>query len=180
MNITEIKMKSIFVCILPFMLLSCSEIQVRRPINNSKSVSFEESIRLNKALIRTESYKIQRFIDLDSVNTYDTTKNGVNYFFNKKEEEGRIAKYQDLATIKYELKTLRGRTILRDSMVYKVGKQDILKGIDEIVSILKENETITAIIPSYMAYGYYSNKEQGIEINQTLIGKITLINIEKQ
>lgn len=162
-------------------VLAC-KVEPRRPIV-VKSSSIQQSVQINKQQNKKEELLIRQFIQKDSLTTYHNSKKGFWYAYTLlKKKQKYTAKTNDIVIFASQVEGISGKIIYSFETVgrkkYRVDKQNIIKGLQEGLKLMKEGEECTFLFPSYKAYGYVGDGNK-IGRNQPLIYKVKLIKIIK-
>ena len=168
-----------------FLIVGCSKVEPRRPINPKPSTTIlketiKESIKLNKI----EDDKILELIQKDSTNVYEVSPNGFWYTYKSKNNNANSVtpKTEDVVVINYNITDLQDNIIYSKEELgvkeYKVDKEDFISALQSGIKLMKVGETITFVIPSYNAFGI-SGDGNKIKINQSIKSTVTLINIKQ-
>jgi gliding motility-associated peptidyl-prolyl isomerase len=186
-------MKNNFIVLLGFFLLfSCSEPVVRKPIIHHSNISyFDESIEINKAINKREESFFKKIITKDTINTYLASPYGFWYYYNKTMPKDIIkAKTGNQVIINYEIRDLNNNIILnkfelgsfnqkiKEDRLLRIDGEDFLLGLHEGIKLMREGEEITFLMPSNKAFGATGLKGK-IAPNQPLIIKVKLKQIIK-
>lgn len=88
-------------------------------------------------------------------NNMDTlvTSTGIIYEYMKKNPSGRHIKFMDEVTVKYKGTLLDGTEFDNGQIDFIAGGQQVIRGWDEAIQLMRDGEKIKAIIPWYQAYG---------------------------
>lgn len=185
-------MKNSIVIFAAIILFSCSEPEPRKPITHKKSTSFfEESIELNKKILKNENAKFKYIIDKDSMHNYMASPYGFWYYYNHKIVKNTPKpKTGNQVVIHYEIKNLYNEIILskeqlgtkeqenkKDRLV-KIDGEDFILGLHEGIKLLKVGEEITFLMPSNKAFGA-TGLNAIISPNEPLIITVKLVKINK-
>jgi len=169
-----------------FLLLSsCQQkSEARKPINHTGESALKASVNRNKDLIQDENQDIQNYILKDSIDSYIASSQGFWYKFNNQNLKDSIRpKKGDLVSYEYEIRDLQGATIYSKEAIgtktYQVDQEDLLIGLRHGLKLMKKGETAEFIFPSPLAYGY-SGDQNKIGINQPLVFKVRLIQIQPE
>ena len=148
-----------------FMLLGflgCKSPESRRPTQQSTGSSIEASVARNIKRFAAEVQAIETYIAQDTTHAYQTSADGFWYAYDLKvAKEAPTPVTGSEVSFSYEVKDLNGLTILSYDQVGTVqylvdqSKQDLISGIREGIKLMKAQEIITLVLPSYKAYGYY-------------------------
>jgi FKBP-type peptidyl-prolyl cis-trans isomerase len=82
----------------------------------------------------------------------ETLPSGLRYIL-KKEGTGALIKDGDFVTMRYAGQNLDGKEFDSGEYSFTVGRQEVIRGWDEIAKIMKQGTALTVFIPSGMAYG---------------------------
>ena len=161
-----------------FFLVSCKEQQARMPISHSSGTFLKESIARNKKLITGEESKIDSIIKSDTSKKFYTSTKGFWYtYITRNEKDTLRPKKGDIAQFDYEIMDFKGNVVYSEvelrPQTYAVDKQNIIKGLREGIKMMRKNEKVTFLFPSYLAYGYRGD-EKSIKSNQPIICTVTL------
>jgi len=175
-----------------FFLFSCSDPVVRKPVVHNSSISyFEESIVLNKAILKQEESYFKQIIYKDANNKYIASPYGFWYYYNKTVPvDSKIVKSGNEVIINYEIRNLNNKILINKSELgsanqkikedrfLKVDGEDFLLGLHEGIKLMREGEIVTFLMPSNKAFGATGLKGR-IAPNQALIIKVKLKQIIK-
>ena len=146
-------------------LISCSELEPRKPVNIPESSFLESSVARNRNIMKKE------IIARDSTLEYQLNKSGFWYAYKLKTKDRVFPKRGDFVRFNYKIEDLKG-TLLYDEMElgtvdYLVDKEELLPALREAIKLLSINEVATFLFPSYLCYGYQGDGEK-VDINQAL------------
>lgn len=176
------KIKGIFLLIL--LCCGCSKNEARRPVNpRPSSTLFSETVETSKALNAQEVEQILMYIDKDTAQTYEVSKNGFWYVYqNKIQDNSPLPEYGDEVLLEYNITDLQGSVLYSKESLgvkkYKIDKEDFISGLQKGIKLMKVGEIITFVIPSYYAFGIAGDGNK-IEVNQTIKSTVKLLNIKK-
>mgnify|MGYP003637899128 CR=1 FL=1 len=167
-------------------MLSCKSPEARRPIQTSSGSFIQESAERNKKLYEDEKAVIKNIMDADIENSYFASDSGFWYYYNTRQESGltETPKIGDIITFTYSIEYLDGTTVISEKenglQHYIVDKsnQDLVSGIRDGLKLMKEGETVTFLLPSYKAYGYYGI-ENKLGTNIPVQSRVTLKTIDQ-
>tara|TARA_R110001632_G_scaffold66891_4_gene157353 strand:+ start:17193 stop:17726 length:534 start_codon:yes stop_codon:yes gene_type:complete len=177
-------MKSrIFIFLILIGLTSCSEQEARRPVTASKTYTLAATTESLKKINNLEEAKIENYILKDSLNNYIRSSNGFWYqYITKIDEDTTKPKKGDVVELQYDFVDLNDQIIYSKDQIgtkkYKVDKEDFIPALQMAIKMMKVGETVKFIIPSYNAFGVVGDQNK-IGINQSIISRVTLININK-
>ncbi|MBC8753754.1 gliding motility-associated peptidyl-prolyl isomerase GldI [Kordia sp. YSTF-M3] len=175
--------KVILIGIVFIAVVSCAQKEARKPVSIRSGTFLKESVKRNKALIAKEEAAIQKYMDLDTVNTYLASPNGFWYFYNEKTTlETYLPKKGDTLVYAFNASRIAGATIYSNEEIgiqeYVVDKQQTIPGLRYGLQLMKKGETVTFLFPSHIAYGYHGDNKK-IGTNVPIQSTITLLNIKK-
>lgn len=170
----------IYVCF--FLCLSCGEQEPRKPISSSKTYSLSSATEFLKKINKNEEAKIKKYIENDSLYLYSRSSNGFWYrYIHKIEKDTIVPQKGNTIEFSYDIANLDNKLIYSSEEIgvktYWVDKEDMIPGLQKGIKIMKPGETIKFIFPSFNAFGVVGDGQK-IGINQSLISKVTLINIK--
>lgn len=110
-----------------------------------KEMTAQEHLAVSDSLIKI--YVADQ--DMDTL----VTPNGIVYEYLKKNSSGRQIKFMDEVTVKYTGTLLNGTEFDHGQIDFIAGGQQVIRGWDEAVQLMRDGEKIKAIIPWYQAYG---------------------------
>lgn len=160
-------------------LMSCKEPKIRRPKQHSTTNFYTEVMEQNKKLNDIETKRIEKYLTNDSLKSYNIAANGFWYTYEKRDSSALITpKTGDITTIEYIIKDMNDVVLYPNQQLkYVVDKEDFIPALQDGIKLMKPNETITFVIPSYKAYGITGDGKK-IGIRQPIKSTVTLIKIE--
>ena len=174
-------MKFSYVLVFGILFVSCINSKPRRPINKKKMSSrYDYSIALNKSIRAEQENRIKKYIVNDSLLDYTYHPYGFAY---------AKLKSSNLSRNKVEQNNIVtfGKTIysLSNELIYsyveetiKIEKSDEIKGIEEGLKLMQEDEEFKFIFSSFVSHGF-SGDGNKIGANTPIIVKIKLLKINK-
>jgi gliding motility-associated peptidyl-prolyl isomerase len=177
------RIKGIFLIVL--ICFGCSENEARRPVNpRPSSTLLSETVGTSKVLNALEVKEIEAYINKDTTQIYEVSKNGFWYLYlNKVAQNTPLPKFGDEVLFEYNITDLQGTIIYGKAALgiknYRVDKEDFISGLQKGIKLMKVGETVTFVIPSYHAFGIAGDGNK-IEVNQTIKSTVTLLNIKKK
>nr|WP_299383826.1 gliding motility-associated peptidyl-prolyl isomerase GldI [Allomuricauda sp.] len=158
-------MRLLYCVFLAVLLTNCGGPEPRRPVKVKSGSFFKESVERNKALLAQEEAIIQKIIESDSVHQYMTSPNGFWYYFEAKNDSSSYyPQTNDQVLFSYNLMSLDNDTIYSATEIgptsYVVDKEQMFKGLQAAIKLLKINERASFIFPSLQAYGYHGDGER--------------------
>lgn len=177
--------KLYYILLFSVLIASCKSPEARRPLQSHSGTFIKESADRNKKIYDEEKTYIEKLIAKDSIHKYIVSENGFWYFYNKKNDSiTNTPHLGDIVKFTYDIKDLNGSVIVSAEenglQHYKVDQsnQELISGIREGIKLMKEGETVTFLLPSYKAYGYYGLDEK-LGTNIPVQSTITLHSIEQ-
>jgi len=167
-------------------MVSCKSPDARRPIQTNSGSFIKESAERNKKLYEEEKAIISKIIEADTLNSYFASDSGFWYYYNTRQESDltETPRIGDTITFTYNIEHLDGTTVISEKenglQHYIVDKsnQDLVSGIRDGLKLMKESETVTFLLPSYKAYGYYGI-ENKLGTNIPVQSRVTLKTIDQ-
>lgn len=161
-----------------FLTFSCKSPEARKPIIKKSGHFLKESAARSKELRTQEEKQIKKVTDSDTAHVYHSSSNGFWYTYdNKNTKDTLTPHYGDLVLFTYSIEDLGGKTFYSEDEIgkreYRIDKENIFSGMREGLKLMKQGETITFYFPSYMAFGYYGDKEK-IGRNMPIRSTVTL------
>ncbi|MCK5815544.1 MAG: gliding motility-associated peptidyl-prolyl isomerase GldI [Flavobacteriaceae bacterium] len=178
-------MKYSFVTFILFLLISCSNPEARRPISHHTDSYLKKSIQRNKQINAFEEEAIKYYIAQDSTNIYSSSTTGYwfRYLERNEELEGVNPKFEDTIIFNYEISDLNNEVLYSydelGEVTYKIDKENLESGLQDGLKIMREQDEIMFLFPSYKAFGILGDKEK-VGMNQSLIYKVKLIKIKSK
>ena len=172
--------------IISFCVTSCKSPETQRPVEVRSGSFIKESAERNKKLYEDEKAVIKKIIDADTEHSYFASDSGFWYYYNTKQEPNLTEKPEigDTVTFTYNIEYLDGTTIVSEEenglQYYIVDKsnQDLVSGIREGLKLMRQGETVTFLLPSFKAYGYYGI-EKKLGPNVPIQSRVTLKTIDQ-
>ncbi len=171
-------------CILIILSLSaCRYTPEPRFPKSSKSGSFmKASAERNKALAEREQKEIEEIIANDSLHTYKNSPDGFWYtYLQKNKTSNLVPEFGDKVTFEYDILSLKGDTIYSKEEIglvtYYIDQERMITGIRQGVKLMKENETVQFLFPSFKAFGFYGDLDR-IGSDKPIISNVTLKSIK--
>lgn len=176
--------KLLYIALFSILIVSCKGPEARRPVQSHTGTFINESAKRNKEIYDKEKSFIEQIIAKDSSKTYFSSENGFWYYYNKRDTlQTQNPHVGDVVEFTYYIRDFNGNSILTEEenglQHYKIDQtnQDLISGVREGIKLMKEGETVTFLLPSYKAYGYYGIEEK-LGTNIPVQSTITLRSIE--
>ena len=176
-------MKNSLLLALIFLVVGCSNVEPRRPINPKQSTTLhKEVIKESIALNKVEDDKILEIIKKDSIKTYLQSSEGFWYTYIHKINKDLPNPIEGKeVTFEYNITDLNDSILYSKESLgikkYKVDKENFISGLQKGIKLMKIGETITFVIPSYSAFGITGDGNK-IGLNKSIKSTVTLINIK--
>jgi len=165
-------------------LAGCKTPEARRPVSQASGSYIDASIARNKELNKAEETAIQKLMEANPQYEYFTSDKGFWYYYNVQDTTAiPTAETGDLVTFDYEIKTLDGELIVSEeelgTQTYQIeqSNQDLISGLKDGLKLMKEGETVTFLLPSHKAFGYYGYLDK-IGSNWPIQTRVTLNTIK--
>lgn len=171
--------RSLLFFVMLIVFVSCKEPDARRPKQHSTTNFYQEVMEENKRLNDIETKRIEKFLLKDSVIQYKISPNGFWYAYQKRDSINTVTpRTGDIATISYVIKDMNDVVLYpNQKRNYVVDKEDFIPALQDGIKLMKPNETVTFVIPSYKAYGVTGDGNR-IGIRQPIKSIVTLIKIQ--
>ncbi|MBI3234680.1 MAG: FKBP-type peptidyl-prolyl cis-trans isomerase [Bacteroidetes bacterium] len=96
--------------------------------------------------------EIKEYITTHKIDT-SITSTGLVYQIVKKNPKGRQIKFTDNVTVKYKGTLVTGELFDEGEFEFTAGAQQVIRGWDEGIELLKEGEKMILIVPFWLGYG---------------------------
>ena len=176
--------KLFYITFFTILIVSCKGPDARRPVQSHSGTFIKESAKRNKDIYDEEKIFIEHIISEDSSKTYFSSEKGFWYYYNKRDTtETEKPQIGDIVKFTYSIKDFFGNTILTEEenglQHYKIDQsnQDLISGVREGIKLMREGETMTFLLPSYKAYGYYGIEDK-LGTNIPVQSTVTLLSID--
>lgn len=178
-------MNKLFITVLGMFLVfsACKTPEARRPVKTKSGSYIDASVALNKKIIAADEKDILAIIEKDTSREYLSSEQGFWYFYtNHITSETEQADFGDIVEYEYDIKDLNGNIIYTreelGTQKYQMDKEELISGLRQGLKLMKEGETVTFLLPSHKAYGYYGDLKR-IGANMPIITTVTILNIEQ-
>ena len=166
-----------------FFILSCQNLQPRRPLNKKKQVFLKESAKRNKNIFAIEQSLFRQVIEIEEKLFFENAPTGFWYAYQKKTNSNKSYPNKgDRVTFKYRIEDLSGNLIYDEeelgNVSFLIDKEDLIPALREGLKYLREGEIGVFLFPSYLCYGFQGDGEK-IGINQPLRFTIELLKLDK-
>ena len=166
-----------------FFILSCQNLQPRRPLNKKKQVFLKESAKRNKIIVAIEQSLFRQVIEIEEKLFFENAPTGFWYAYQKKTNSNKSYPNKgDRVTFKYRIEDLSGNLIYDEeelgNVSFLIDKEDLIPALREGLKYLREGEIGVFLFPSYLCYGFQGDGEK-IGINQPLRFTIELLKLDK-
>jgi gliding motility-associated peptidyl-prolyl isomerase len=173
-------MKKIYSLSLLVFFVSCQEIKPRQPINKKEVRNLSSSAKRNKNLFTQEELLINLAAKKDSSYIYKKAPSGYLFaYVNKSSDYFKFPQKGELVSFEYSIETLQKELLYNKKELgivnYRIDQEDLLPALREGLRIMKVNEVVVFLFPSYLCYGYQGDGNK-IGINQPLRFTIERLN----
>lgn len=179
-------MKEIFKAVIYFFLMllfltSCNKPTPRYPIINKNSEYFKEIIDQNKLLVEFQDKAFKDYIAAHPETQYINSQSGFWYAYLKQNTEShQTPKTGDTVIFSYQITDIDNQIIYKieelGEQSYVIDKEQRETGLRKGLKLMKENEVVTFLFPSFLAYGVLGDRKK-IKTNQPLIYTVYLKKI---
>lgn len=158
--------------LLILILVSCSEIEPRKPLNQKGDSFMINSAQRNKNLFKKEEELLKEAAVRDSTHQFKISKSGFLYAYTKTNTQiknlpttGEIVRFQ------YQIEDLNKNVIYSfkelGPVEYAIDQEDLLPALREGLRLLQPEDVAVFLFPSYLCYSYQGDGQK-IGINQPL------------
>jgi len=175
--------KTVLMILSMLFFMACHQPEPRKPVTYQSGSFLDESLKRNKAILKSEEKAIFKIIEKDSLNTYLNSSDGFWYHYVKENTIDTIKpQFGDKVVFTYNLRTFSEDTIYTMAEVgyktYIMEQQRLMTGLREGLKLMKSGEQINFLFPSSRAYGFYGDKKR-IGSNIPLKATVKLKSITK-
>ncbi len=168
-----------FLIIVALSLFSCTN-KPKPSINENKSFSREESIKLNKSLLQDEEEAIDAYVKRHELKV-TKTESGLLYWIYK-DSVGEVAKNNMYATLNYKVSLLDGTLCYTSDSLgpakFLIERDDVESGLHEGVCYLSEGDKAIIILPPHLAHGLLGDWDK-IPAYSSVIYDIELLELSE-
>ena len=173
-------MKKKYTLLLLVFLVSCQEIQPRQPINKKEVSNISSSAKRNKNLFAQEERLLNAAAKEDSSYIYKKAPSGYLFaYVNKSSNYIKSPQKGELVSFEYSIETLQKELLYNKKELgvvnYRIDQEDLLPALRKGLRIMKVNEVVVFLFPSYLCYGYQGDGDK-VGINQPLRLTIERLN----
>ena len=151
---------------------SCTENKARYPLNKKKEIFLSSSAERNKMLLARDQALIKKAAQRDASLNFMTTEAGFLFAYIKEApktlalpQKGTRVRFQ------YQIEDLENNLLYNKSELgtveYAVDQEDLLPALREAIRMMRPEEVVVFLFPSYLCFGYQGDGEK-IGVNQTL------------
>ncbi|MEH6657148.1 gliding motility-associated peptidyl-prolyl isomerase GldI [Leeuwenhoekiella marinoflava] len=177
--------KLIGLILLLFLVAACKTPEARKPVSHSSGSYIDVSIARNKELNKADEAAIKELMAANPQYEYFTSNKGFWYYYNVKDTTALpTAETGDLVIFDYQINALDGTSIVTKNelgpQTYQIeqSNQDLISGLKDGLKLMKEGETVTFLLPSHKAFGYYGYEDK-IGSNLPIQTRVTLNDIKQ-
>ena len=162
-------------------IFACENPIPRRPVSHHGQSFIEESIARNKKINELEKRAIKYYIAQDSVHNYLESSSGFWYrYIQKNNDATQTPRAEDKVVYRCQISNLKNEIIYSfndlGNIGYIIDKEDVELGVQAGVKLMKKEEDVVFVFPSFNAFGLLGDKEE-VGMNKPLIYRIQLIEI---
>lgn len=164
---------------------SCSTPTARKPVQQKSGSFIDASVERNIKLLEDEKKDIIAYMDANPQQQYSTSNSGFWYYYNVKDSTTMVLpKFGDRVVFSYDIKDFENNIIVSkeengiQDYIVDQSNQDLISGIRDGIKLMREGESVTFLLPSYKAFGYYGYKDK-IGANEALQTTVTIKKIER-
>ena len=171
MNLSLINLLFIFV-----LFLICCNQPVNIPITE---ITVDKSVNINKKFIEAEEKLIKKFIEEENL-SLNKTGSGI-YYLIEGSGRGKHPEMGEMVSFTFNIYLLNRMLIYSSDAMgvyqFKVDKDDVPSGLNQIIKLLKVGEKAKFILPSHLAYGVQGDGDK-IPVRSPLYYEVKLIDIK--
>ena len=151
---------------------SCSENNVRYPLNKVTKTFLSDSAARNKILLAREDLMIKESSKKDSLLSFKNSQKGFLYAYVKKVSERKpLPQKGTRLRFSYKVEDLNKKILYPKNELgiveYIVDKDNILPALREGIRLMRPNEIVVFLFPSYLCYGFQGDGNK-VGVNQPL------------
>ena len=165
-------MRFALIVILLFSSFSCTENKARYPLNKKKQVFLNSSAERNKMLLARDEALLKNAATRDTSLNFLSSEAGFLYAYVKQApksltppQKGTTVRFQ------YQIEDLANNLLYSTSELgiveYAVDQEDLIPALREGIRMMRPEEVVVFLFPSYLCYGYQGDGEK-IGVNQPL------------
>lgn len=174
-------MKKLVLIPLVFILLySCDQKVIQYPVSYSNDDFMQRSQERGKILHQEELQWFDEYIKTSDLKFVKT-----NFGFwvsNEGLRNDKTANVGDYVEFEYQVSDLKNNIIYSfdDNKIQKViiGKSDLTRGVNAALQMVRENESVKLLLPSFLAYGGYGDQSK-IGPDQPIVVDLKVLKIKK-
>jgi peptidylprolyl isomerase len=141
------------------LIMIATSCQDKTATKDQQPYSYDELIEANKRKVGQERNIIESFV-AKSGHEMLTSPTGLRYYVYG-HGTGDSARAGQIATIIYSAYLLDSTVVssatAKNPLIFKIGESDVVSGLHEAVTLLREGDSARFVIPSHMAYGLTGN-----------------------
>jgi len=142
-------------------------------------ITVDKSVNINKKFIEAEEKLIKKFIEEESLNL-NKTGSGI-YYLIEGSGKGKYPAIGKMVSFTFNIYLLNKTLIYSSDAMgvyqFKVDKDDVPSGLNQIIKLLKIGQKAKFILPSHLAYGVQGDGDK-IPVRSPLYYEIKLIEIK--
>ncbi|MDG1762823.1 MAG: gliding motility-associated peptidyl-prolyl isomerase GldI [Flavobacteriaceae bacterium] len=162
---------------------SCAQMEPRAPINKERTIFLNSSALRNKRLLVQEEKMLLESAKKDSLLNFIRSEAGYLYAYLRKAETNTpLPQKGDQVRFQYQIEDLQKKMIYDKKSLgvvnYAIDEEELLPGLREALRIMRPNEVVVFLFPSYLCYSYQGDGDK-IGISQPLRFTIERLNSPK-
>ncbi|PIV16227.1 MAG: gliding motility-associated peptidyl-prolyl isomerase GldI [Flavobacteriales bacterium CG03_land_8_20_14_0_80_35_15] len=179
-------MKPQFKVVLHFLMLwmvlgSCSNPTPRYPVKYRDDTNFNEIINQNKLLVGLQDKAFNNYISSNPEMHFINSQSGFWYaYLNQNHHSNRTPKPSETVIFTYQIADIDNQIIYSKEELgeqsFVIDKEQRETGLQNGLKLMKENEEVMFLFPSFLAYGVLGDRKK-IKTNQPLIYTVYLKKI---
>ncbi len=143
------------------LMLACNPDRHRRSQPTGPDIK-ESLINANRIMMENENHTIDSIVSNSNFD-FQNSGSGLRYHIIEK-GIGSMPQEDDTVSVSYTVHLLNSELIdekkVSDNFRWIIGKSDVLRGMEEGVSMLGTGGKITLIVPSHLAYGRFGDNQK--------------------
>ena len=166
------------------LVVSCAQPEARKPVSQRSGSFVNASVSRNQKLVAQQEEAIKAVIAKDTTTIYTASENGFWYSRSKTDSTSAyLPQFGDRLVFDYQVEDIYGNVIYPKAQIsprsYVMDQQELITGLRQALKLMHAGESMTLLLPSYTAYGYYGDDNK-IGINYPLKVQVDLKSIEPQ
>lgn len=135
---------------------------------------------MNQSRLKNENADIDKYLRTHNL-SMTTSGSGLRYLITKNATSEKKSPAGARVVVAYELQSLSGQVYYtfdkNHSFLFTLGRAEIIKGIEEAVTMMNVGDEALLLIPSHLAFGNSGDNDR-IAPDESLVCKLSLMKIE--